>query len=108
MLSPASPRVESLAEVPEINRILTPMDKPLSDREARAARRRETWAISVHTLADAPPSERTTPEVALASMWRLACETWAMSGRPWPDYTRANMPGRVIRAGDGAREAASE
>jgi hypothetical protein len=78
--------------------MLSNMDDPTTERALRAARRRETWSLSVHTLADAPPSQRTSPEVALASIWRLSCECWAMSGRPWPDYTRANMPGRVLRS----------
>ena len=78
--------------------MLSSMDEPTTERALRAARRRETWSLSVHTLADAPPSQRTSPEVALASIWRLSCEAWAMSGRPWQDYTRANMPGRVLRS----------
>lgn len=73
------------------------MDEPTSERALRAAKRRATWSLAVHSLADAPPSERVSPEVALASIWRLSCEVWALSGRPWPDYTRAAMPGRVIR-----------
>jgi hypothetical protein len=75
------------------------MDEPTSERALRAAKRRATWSLAVHSLADAPPSERASPDVALASIWRLSCEVWALSGRPWPNYTRANMPGRVIRNG---------
>jgi hypothetical protein len=73
------------------------MDEPTSERALRAAKRRATWSLSVHSLADAAPSERVSPEDALTSIWRLSCEVWAMSGRPWPEYTRATMPGRVIR-----------
>lgn len=58
------------------------MNDESTDRALRAAKRRETWTFSVHALADAPPSQRTSPEVALASIWRLSCEVWAMSGRP--------------------------
>ena len=48
--------------------MLSNMDEPTTQRALRGARRRETWSLSVHTLADAPPSQRTSPEVALASI----------------------------------------
>ena len=73
----------------------------LPNRPLRVAILGVTGAVGQELLTllwpDAPPSERVSPEVALASIWRLSCEVWALSGRPWPDYTRATMPGRVIR-----------
>ena len=40
------------------------------------------------------------PETGLARMelaWALTKAAWAMSGKPLPSYSRAEMPGRVIR-----------
>lgn len=36
-------------------------------------------------------------EEALGVMNQLAREGWALTGEPWPDYHRSNMPGRVVR-----------
>ena len=45
-----------------------------------------------------------TPQERLASMWQLALDAWAMSGKPLPVYTRAEIPGVVIRKGDAGAE----
>jgi hypothetical protein len=37
-----------------------------------------------------------------------ASEVWVMSGRPWLDCTRANMPGRVLRSAPAPRAPVSE
>ena len=56
------------------------------------------------TLADAPGAEdlraTTTAEERLAMMWELTLGAWSLTGKPLPDYTRANMPGRIIRPGE--------
>ena len=38
-----------------------------------------------------------TPAERLAALWAVTCDAWALSGRPWPDYRREDMPGRVLR-----------
>lgn len=45
-------------------------------------------------------SATTTVEERLAMMWPLALSAWSLTGQPLPDYTRAQMPGRVIRRGE--------
>ena len=39
----------------------------------------------------------TTPEERLHMMWDLVEQSWAMAGRPIPDYERSSIPSRVIR-----------
>jgi len=39
------------------------------------------------------------PERALAAMAEAALTAWACSGQPLPDYTRGEMPGRILRLG---------
>jgi hypothetical protein len=74
--------------------------------EARRARAlaRASWPIRKTTLDDDDAedhSESTTADERLAMMARLALDSWASSGMPWPSYTRAEMPGRVLRNGHG-------
>jgi hypothetical protein len=70
------------------------------DEHRRAAGRRD-WPIEVHRL-DASRSDSlsttTTAQQRLAMMWPLALEAWRVSGTPIPDYTRSEIPSRVIRA----------
>lgn len=71
----------------------------LSDRERRAAMRRE-WPIVTYSLGDETGddlSSVTTAEERLAMMWELACSAWIFSGRPFPEYDRSEIPGRVLR-----------
>ncbi len=49
------------------------------------------------TLGHEAAGAAATPDAALAIMWDLARQAWAMSGRPFPTYTRATMPGVLIR-----------
>lgn len=44
-------------------------------------------------------SATTTPEQRLEMVAELSRRMWELSGRPRPAYTRAAMPGRVIRPG---------
>ena len=76
------------------------MDSP-SDAAARAAARAH-WPGLKTTLAEAPGddlSASTTAEQRVAMVWELSAQAWALTVRPVPDYTRAEMPGRVIRPG---------
>lgn len=70
---------------------------------ARRAAERARWPGLKTTLAAAPGAEdlraTTTAEERLAMMWELALASWALTGQPLPTYSRANMPGKVLRPG---------
>jgi len=38
----------------------------------------------------------TTPEQRFLMMWRLAADAWALTGKPFPEYERKQMPGRLL------------
>lgn len=64
-------------------------------RHARAG-----WPVSVCRLGEEPSddlSDSTTPEERLAMMWPLAVDAWTSAGRALPEYTREEMPVRVVR-----------
>ena len=65
------------------------------EREARAALRRQTWAFHLGESPAGPAAA--TPAERLAAVWELTCDAWALSGRPMPEYARAEMPGKVTR-----------
>lgn len=70
---------------------------------ANRALARAGWPGVKTNLAEASGAEdlsaTTTVEERLAMMWPLALSAWSLKGQPLPDYTRAQMPGRVIRSG---------
>jgi hypothetical protein len=72
----------------------------MSDEQARRAAR-ASWPGLKTTLTESPGAEdlrdTTTAEQRVAMMWELTAGAWALTGRPVPSYTRAEMPGRVIR-----------
>lgn len=71
----------------------------MSDAERRAADRRARWSLQrVDTLSGPPLA--TTPEEGIRLCFELSEHAWRLSGRPWPDYERAEMPGRILRPGD--------
>jgi hypothetical protein len=72
----------------------------MDDAEARRRRRLESLSIKRFDLGDEPDddiSATTTAEERLAMMWPLARRAWSISGRAFPEYSRAEMPGCVIR-----------
>ena len=75
-----------------------------AEEAARRARARASWPGLKTTLAEAPGAEdlsaSTTPEQRLAMMWELTLGAWSLTGLPLPDYTRATMPGRLVRPGE--------
>lgn len=78
---------------------------PDDDEAARRARAaaRASWPIVVTTLehqTDAAIVTHGTPGERVAMVWQVTLDIWASSGRPIPDYTRANMPIRVLRLSD--------
>lgn len=84
----------------------------MSDLDPEAARRAEArrdWPVRKYDLGKEPGddlSATTTAEERLAMMWPLAIEAWKVAGRPIPDYSRAEMPIRILafppRDDDGA------
>jgi tRNA A37 threonylcarbamoyladenosine synthetase subunit TsaC/SUA5/YrdC len=72
-----------------------------SERRARAEAR-ANWPGSLTTLAeqsDAAIVLHGTPGERVAMVWQITLDAWASSGKPLPEYTRANMPGRLVRRG---------
>ncbi len=74
--------------------------------EARKARaqRRQSWPGNVVELGhetDAAIMLDGTSADRIRALWRVTADAWASSGRPIPDYRRANMPGKIIRPSDG-------
>lgn len=65
--------------------------------EQRAARRRRTWVGRLGQEQVAPQATETTAAERVSYMSVLSESAWALAGRPMPEYTRAAMPGRVIR-----------
>lgn len=69
------------------------------DAEARRRARRH-WPIRKFALGQEPSEDiraETSVEQRLAMMWPLAVRAWTLSGRPMPQYSRAEIPGRIIR-----------
>lgn len=75
-----------------------------ADEAAQRAAARVSWPGLKTTLAEAPDGEDlsdiTTAEDRLAMMWALAASAWSLTGKPMPGYSRAEIPGRIHRAGD--------
>lgn len=70
------------------------------EARARRAAARASWAGRIVTLEEEGADDlsgSTTASERLDMMWRLALDAWASAGKPIPDYTRAETPGRVIR-----------
>jgi len=63
-------------------------------------RARQSWPIRVFALAEEPLVDERDPSTAderLALVWTLTREQWLLAGLPFPEYSRAAMPGRVLR-----------
>ena len=45
-------------------------------------------------------SDSTTVEERLGMMWELARSAWSLTGAPSPEYSRSQMPGRLVRPAD--------
>jgi hypothetical protein len=72
------------------------MDHPDTSREPP----RGPWRVRVYRLGEEPTedlSADTTAEQRLAMLVELSRRMWSLTGRPVPAYSRADMPGRVLR-----------
>ncbi|MCC6644888.1 MAG: hypothetical protein IT374_04865 [Polyangiaceae bacterium] len=73
-------------------------------RRARAAARATLPIARVALRDEASPSvEAQDASARVAMVWRVTLDAWASSGRPMPEYDRANMPGRILRGARGGR-----
>jgi hypothetical protein len=46
-------------------------------------------------------SAQTSAAERIAMMWPLALEAWTLAGRTIPDYSRQNLPSRLLRGPTG-------
>jgi hypothetical protein len=63
-------------------------------------RARANWPIRKVGLRDeelTDPRDASTVDQRLALVWKLTREQWAFAGMKMPEYSRAEMPGRLIR-----------
>ncbi len=63
-------------------------------------RARQSWPIRTFALGEEPLIDDRDPCTAderLALVWALTREQWRLAGLPFPEYSRAEMPGRVLR-----------
>lgn len=78
------------------------MSESAIQRAERRRREAQLWPIRKYALGHEPardPLDPTTAEQRVAMMWPLALQMWTLAGKDLPQYTRANMPGRIIRPG---------
>lgn len=76
----------------------------MDDARAARARARAEWPGKVTTLEgqlDGAIVRHGTAAERIAMVWRVTLDAFASAGLPMPSYSRADMPGRVIRARDG-------
>ena len=73
----------------------------MSEQDSAANRRRDArreWRVVKLAMSASSESPGDfSPEMALASMWQLALDAWAMTGRPLPAYSRAETPVKRLR-----------
>ncbi|MDZ4673079.1 MAG: hypothetical protein SGI84_01410 [Gemmatimonadota bacterium] len=70
--------------------------------ELNRHRVRKNLTARVHRLGEEPGddlSATTSPEARLEMVTVLSARMWALTGLPTPEYSRAEMPGRVLRTG---------
>ena len=61
---------------------------------------RAHWPVRVFRPGEEPGddlSASTTPEARIALVWELSRRMWQLTGRPWPDTPRRNLPVHIIR-----------
>jgi hypothetical protein len=68
------------------------------DELLRRAAERSSWPVQRYSLG----SERddlveVSATERIAMMWPLALEAWELGGLSIPEYTRANIPSRILR-----------
>ena len=73
------------------------------DEIRQRAVERSAWPVRRFALGEERDdlSAQTTATERIAMMWPLALEAWALAGFPIPDYSRQNMPSRLLRGETG-------
>ena len=69
-----------------------------NDASARAAARKN-WPIRIFRLGEEPSDDlsgTTTAAERIAMVWQLTQDAWASAGLPIPDYSRHDMPVKVL------------
>lgn len=69
-------------------------------RHPESAAARRAWPVRTYRMGAEPRddlTEVTTPEERLEMVAVLTRRMWALTGRPIASYSRAEMPGRVLR-----------
>ena len=77
------------------------MEPAEAERRRRAAARAARVRIRKdgHGPAEGDPV-RLTPEQSVSLVYELTLTAWALSGKPFPQYTRATMPVRLVTSKD--------
>lgn len=76
----------------------------MDDARAARAHDRSGWPGALTSFAEQPDAAIVLHGSAsdrIAMVWRVTLDVYASAGLTMPCYRRADMPGRVIRAGDG-------
>ncbi len=72
-------------------------DRDEGSRAARAAARRQRAWVRKTTLGAEPPDpDQLFGEAAVDLAVRLSEQSWALSGRPVPSYSRSSIPIRFV------------
>jgi hypothetical protein len=68
-----------------------------TERRQRAEQRRQRAVINRARLGEVEPDLHPIRGVeAISLVTRLTRESWSLSGRPWPEYTRSETPYRFV------------
>lgn len=68
-----------------------------TERRLRAERRRERAVLHRLRLGETEPDLSPIRGVeAISLVTQLTRESWSLSGRPWPEYSRAETPYRFV------------
>jgi hypothetical protein len=70
--------------------------------KAERKKARASWPGSTGLLGDETPPDASSLSMAerVEEVFRLSSQLWAFSGRPFPQYKRSQMPGRLKKLGD--------
>ena len=78
--------------------------RAMSNRKARAQKRRhhyQDWPLRKFALGQEPMVDqrdnRRSAKERIEAVWALSLQHWQLSGRPLPTYSRAEIPGRLIK-----------
>lgn len=78
------------------------------DAKAQRAKARGSWPVKILRPGETPEEAwdsltagtAGTAEERLAMVWQITLDTWTLSGRPMPTYSRHDTPIRIIRPGE--------